>query len=61
MNGANTAVPTATSTTKPPVAQPAPAPTLPNTSTGVPLSGFVLLGLTLLLRTVRLHRAQTRI
>jgi hypothetical protein len=62
--GATTsALPTATSTTKPPLATPTPkpAPELPNTSTGIPLSGFALLGLTLLLRTVRLHRAQTRI
>jgi len=34
---------------------------LPETSAGVPISGFLLLGLTLLLRTVRLHRAQSRI
>ena len=34
---------------------------LPNTSTGIPLSGLALLGMTLMVRTVRLHRAQTRI
>jgi uncharacterized repeat protein (TIGR01451 family) len=34
---------------------------LPATSSGVPIFGFTLFGLTLLLRTVRLHRAQTRI
>jgi hypothetical protein len=38
----------------------APAP-LPATSQGIPISGILLLGLTLLLRTVRLHRAQSRI
>jgi hypothetical protein len=34
---------------------------LPETSSGVPIFGFALFGFTLLLRTVRLHRAQTRI
>jgi hypothetical protein len=34
---------------------------LPDTSTGVPLFGFVLLGLTMLVRTVRLHRARERV
>jgi hypothetical protein len=34
---------------------------LPATSTGVPLAGFVLLGLTLMIRTVRLHRAREQI
>lgn len=34
---------------------------LPATSTGVPLAGFALLGLTLLTRTVRLHRASERL
>jgi fimbrial isopeptide formation D2 family protein/uncharacterized repeat protein (TIGR01451 family) len=38
----------------------APAP-LPATSQGIPISGILLLGLTLLLRTVRIHRAQERI
>jgi hypothetical protein len=38
----------------------APAP-LPATSQGIPISGILLLGLTLLLRTVRIHRAQSRI
>ncbi len=37
-----------------------PAP-LPATSTGVPLSGFVLLGLTLFIRQIRLHREKERI
>jgi uncharacterized repeat protein (TIGR01451 family) len=34
---------------------------LPATSTGVPLAGFVLLGMTLLVRTVRLKRARERL
>ena len=34
---------------------------LPATSQGIPISGILLLGLTLLLRTVRIHRAQSRI
>ncbi|NJN16398.1 MAG: DUF11 domain-containing protein, partial [Oscillochloris sp.] len=34
---------------------------LPETSSGVPLAGVLLLGLTLLTRTVRLHRARERI
>jgi uncharacterized repeat protein (TIGR01451 family) len=34
---------------------------LPATSQGIPISGVLLLGLTLLLRTVRIHRAQSRI
>jgi uncharacterized repeat protein (TIGR01451 family) len=34
---------------------------LPNTSSGVPIFGFALLGMTLMVRTVRLHRAQSRI
>jgi hypothetical protein len=34
---------------------------LPNTSGGIPLSGFVLLGLTLLLHSIRAHRARVRI
>jgi hypothetical protein len=34
---------------------------LPATSTGVPLMGFALFGLTLLVRTMRLHRARGRI
>jgi uncharacterized repeat protein (TIGR01451 family) len=38
----------------------APAP-LPATSQGIPISGILLLGMTLLLRTVRIHRAQERI
>jgi len=41
-------------------AAPAVAP-LPATSQGIPISGILLLGLTLLLRTVRIHRAQSRI
>jgi hypothetical protein len=69
-----TAVATATETPQPsPADTPAPSPTatagtqppssapLPDTSTGVPISGFALLGLTLMLRTVRVHRAQSRI
>lgn len=34
---------------------------LPNTSSGAPLMGFVLLGMTLMIRTVRIHREQSRI
>lgn len=34
---------------------------LPATSTGIPIAGFALLGLTLLIRTFRLHRARERI
>jgi hypothetical protein len=34
---------------------------LPETSTGVPIFGFVLLGMTMMLRTMRVHRAQSRI
>jgi hypothetical protein len=37
------------------------APALPDTSSGVPISGMALLGMTLFIRTVRLHRAQSRI
>jgi hypothetical protein len=36
-------------------------PPLPDTSTGVPIAGFALLGLTLLTRTIRLHREQERL
>ena len=71
-----TSAPTATATatqsaapspTTPPVRGPAGASTnlgaapLPETSSGVPIFGFALLGFTLLVRTVRIHRAQTRI
>lgn len=42
------------------VAPEAPAP-LPATSTGVPLSGFLLLGLTIFIRQIRLHREKERI
>jgi hypothetical protein len=34
---------------------------LPPTSTGVPLLGILMLGMTMLIRTVRLHRARERI
>jgi hypothetical protein len=34
---------------------------LPATSTGVPLAGFVLLGMTLLVRTIRIKRARERL
>jgi uncharacterized repeat protein (TIGR01451 family) len=63
---APTAVPSATPTSppaaavRPPSAGAAVAP-LPETSQGIPISGILLLGMTLLLRTVRLHRAQSRI
>ncbi len=54
---AATASPVPTRTPAPP---PPPTP-LPETSTGVPLLGIMLLGGTLLTRTVRLHRAKNRI
>jgi uncharacterized repeat protein (TIGR01451 family) len=66
----STATPTAAPTTAPTAtatavaaASPAGVGTapLPATSQGIPISGFLLFGLTLLLRTVRLHRAQSRI
>jgi hypothetical protein len=71
-----TATPTATATATvaatpppapsaaPPAAAGAAPPTrapLPETSTGVPIFGFVLLGMTMMLRTVRVHRAQSRL
>jgi hypothetical protein len=56
-----TAAPTAMPTAKPTSAPAASAPQLPATSSGVPISGFALLGLTMLLRTVRLHREKSRI
>jgi hypothetical protein len=34
---------------------------LPATSTGVPLAGFVLLGMTLLIRTIRIKRSRERL
>ncbi|MCS6883355.1 MAG: hypothetical protein RMK84_19880 [Oscillochloridaceae bacterium] len=63
-----TAAPTATSaptaTPRPTVApappSPPPAP-LPETSAGVPFLGIMLLGGTLLTRTIRLHRARSRL
>lgn len=54
---------TATLTTTPPAAGGASggqAP-LPNTSAGIPFLGVLLLGATLLTRTIRLHRARERI
>ena len=45
----------------PTIAPPRPPAPLPETSTGVPILGFALLGMTLMLRTVRVHRAQSRI
>jgi hypothetical protein len=66
-----TAVPSATSTPLAVSSQSQPQNTaggavvaaapLPATSQGIPISGVLLLGLTLLLRTVRIHRAQSRI
>ncbi|NWG22679.1 MAG: DUF11 domain-containing protein, partial [Chloroflexi bacterium] len=52
-----------TATLRPAGSAPAPAAAapLPATSTGVPLVGFALLGMTMLVRTWRLHRAQSRI
>jgi len=57
----NTMIATAAPTAKPTSAAAASAPQLPATSSGVPISGFALLGLTMLLRTVRLHRERWRI
>jgi hypothetical protein len=34
---------------------------LPATSTGVPLAGLVLLGMTLLVRTIRIKRSRERL
>jgi hypothetical protein len=45
----------------PAASAPAASSQLPNTSSGVPIFGIVLLGMTLMVRTVRLHRAQSRI
>jgi len=74
--GATATATTAPSATPPPTNTPSatavpPTPTavgpaggttpLPNTSSGVPIFGFALLGMTLMVRTVRLHRAQSRI
>jgi hypothetical protein len=58
-----TNAPTATAAATATPASPAGVSTapLPATSQGIPISGFLLFGLTLLLRTVRLHRAQSRI
>jgi hypothetical protein len=65
---------TATATALPPTATGAPAieataggaaasggAPLPNTSAGVPFLGILMLGMTLMFRTVRVHREQTRI
>jgi hypothetical protein len=54
---APSATPTATAAAG---AAPPRAP-LPETSTGVPIFGFALLGMTMMLRTVRVHRAQSRL
>jgi hypothetical protein len=61
-NAAATAVPASTATALPAQASGRPAaPTLPDTNSGVPISGVALLGMTMLIRTIRLHRAQSRI
>lgn len=64
----DTAMPAPTSSataTAMPTATPATAgggsDALPPTNAGVPLLGFLLLGMTLMTRTVRLHRAQSRV
>lgn len=55
--------PTSTATAQPPAGgvQPDTEAPLPATNAGVPLAGLILLGLTLLTRTVRLHRSRERI
>jgi hypothetical protein len=60
---ATTAQQSITAPTKPPAggATNVGAAPLPETSGGVPIFGFALLGFTLLARTLRIHRAQTRI
>jgi hypothetical protein len=62
-----TPAPSPTDSAAPPAAQPSAgaqvrstAP-LPETSAGIPIFGFAMLGMTLMLRTVRIHRAQSRI
>jgi hypothetical protein len=63
-SGAPAAAVTLTPTTVPTrvAASPVPAPApLPETSGGVPVGGVLLLGMTLFLRTWRLHRARERI
>jgi hypothetical protein len=54
---------TATATPVPPAAggQSGSQAPLPNTSAGIPFLGVLLLGATLLTRTIRLHRARERI
>ncbi len=58
---APTATIAVTATTAPAGAAPPSTTPLPETSSGVPILGFALLGMTLMLRTVRVHRAQSRI
>ena len=55
------ATPTAAPTPGPAGAAPQSTAPLPATSSGVPIFGFALLGMTLMLRTYRLHRAQSRL
>jgi hypothetical protein len=62
----NAASPSPTAAPAPPTIPPAgataaPRAPLPETSTGVPILGFMLLGMTMMLRTVRVHRAQSRL
>ncbi|RRR77874.1 MAG: hypothetical protein EI684_00980 [Candidatus Viridilinea halotolerans] len=59
---APTAVPTVRATAAPAVAtEPAAGAPLPDTRTGVPFVGILLLGMTLFTRTWRLHRARERL
>jgi hypothetical protein len=67
---APTTQPTPTATNVPPpsptravagAARPPTSVPLPETSTGVPIFGFALLGMTMMLRTVRIHRSQSRL
>jgi|GEM_PF-2729659 len=58
---APTDAPLAAAGTQPPAPPEALGEALPHTSGGVPVSGFVLLGFTMLLHSVRVHRARGRI
>ena len=57
----NAATPTSTSAAVGSAGGTTGSSTLPATGAGVPLLGFALLGMTMMVRTVRLHRAQSRV